>query len=131
MKRLFILLTILLTILLLAISCSNGSTNPGDTTDGEDNDNTKQGRIVLAVSKYTAGYLPANLELSKDGGAYYDAAGGSLSLSDLNNETGDYRRTYYVDPGVYKVRITYNGGAQKEHTDVVIDAGQEILYTYP
>ncbi|MEI0489212.1 hypothetical protein [Brachyspira pulli] len=119
MKRLFILLT----ILLLAISCSNGSTNPGDTT--------KQGRIVLAVSKYTAGYLPANLELSKDGGAYYDAAGGSLSLSDLNNETGDYRRTYYVNPGVYKVRITYNGGTQKEHTDVVIDAGQEILYTYP
>ena len=125
---------ILLTILLLAISCSNGSTGPGNTTDsvdGEDNGNTQKWHIIVAVSKYTAGYLPANLELSKDGGAYYDAAGGSLSLSDLNNETGDYRRTYYVDPGVYKVRITYNGGAQKEHTDVIIDAGQEILYTYP
>ncbi|MEI0539146.1 hypothetical protein [Brachyspira pulli] len=141
MKKIFILLT----ILLLAVSCNNGSTNPGNTigggtggdiTDGDNNAeeiDPNKGNIKIIFRNeypnYAKDCLPLQimiLDLNNN-----EIPIGQLTISDKDEaSTGVYSKIFTFTPGTYNLILRSADGKEEIYKNLSFTAGQLESYTY-
>ena len=133
---------ILLTILLLAISCSNGSTNPGgnagnsaDTGTGKPEVEIDPNKANIKVTTYVKDYLPIKIIIVGSDGKEIPI--GQLTLSDAENPDnigfyGTYSKVFTFTPGTYTLILRPNSTSYSEekYENLSFSAGTLEEYTF-